>query len=209
MAFITGTSSGFGLLTSVQLASDGYQVVATMRNINKAPSLRQRAVHMGVSDRISIVHLDVTDERRDESVILSPIQQYGTIDVLINNAGIGGHGFVEEVPLTEWRRTFDTNLFGAVACTRAVLPHMRTRKSGMIINIGSIGGRVASPGGAPYSASKFALEAFSESSRLEVAPFGVKVAIVEPGAFKTDMWSKADDIVFSQEGSTSQPSSCA
>jgi len=108
---------------------------------------------------------------------------------------------VEEVPTEEWRRTFDTNFFGALACIRTVLPQMRIRKSGTIITIGSIGGRLASPGAGPYSASKFALEALSESLRLEMAPFGVKVCIVEPGAFKTDMWKKAKDIIFFKENS--------
>lgn len=201
VAFITGTSSGFGLLTSIQLASDGYRVVASMREPSKGTLLTQLATEAEVSDRISIVQLDVSNELDVESVILRTIEQYGKIDVLINNAGIGGHGFVEEIPLQEWRRTFETNFFGALACIRAVLPHMRTRKSGTIVNVGSIGGRLASPGAGPYSASKFALEALSESLRLEMVPFGVKVCIVEPGAFKTDMWKKAEDIIFFNENS--------
>jgi NAD(P)-dependent dehydrogenase (short-subunit alcohol dehydrogenase family) len=201
IVFITGTSSGLGLLTSIRLAAANYQVVAAVLDMKESEQLKQLAAAKGVADRISIVELDIANEAQVEAVITSTIDRYGRIEVLINNAGIGGHGFIEEIPLEAWRRTFDVNFFGTLSCIRAVLPHMRSRKSGTIINMSSLAGRVATPGTGPYSATKFALEAISESLRLEMAPFGVKVIAIEPCSFKTDIWKKLDDTLYSKEGS--------
>ena len=201
VVFITGTSSGLGLLTSVQLAAANYQVVAAVLDMKESEQLKQLAAAKGIADRISIVELDIANEAQVEAVITDTIDRYGKIDVLINNAGIGGHGFIEEIPLEAWRRTFNVNVFGTLSCIRAVLPHMRTRKSGTIINMSSLAGRVATPGTGPYSATKFALEAISESLRLEMAPFGVKVVAIEPCSFKTNMWAKLEDTLYFKEGS--------
>ncbi|HSN95871.1 MAG TPA: SDR family NAD(P)-dependent oxidoreductase, partial [Nitrososphaeraceae archaeon] len=201
VVFITGTSSGLGLLTSVQLAAANYQVVAAVLDMKESEQLKQLAAAKGIAARISIVELDIANEAQVEAVITDTIDRYGKIDVLINNAGIGGHGFIEEIPLGAWRRTFDVNVFGTLSCIRAVLPHMRTRKSGTIINMSSLAGRVATPGTGPYSATKFALEAISESLRLEMAPFGVKVVAIEPCSFKTHIWKKLEDTLYSEEGS--------
>ena len=190
-----------GLLTSVQLAAANYQVVAAVLDMKESEQLKQLAAAKGIADRISIVELDIANEAQVEAVITDTIDRYGKIDVLINNAGIGGHGFIEEIPLEAWRRTFNVNFFGTLSCIRAVLPHMRTRKSGTIINMSSLAGRVATPGTGPYSATKFALEAISESLRLEMAPFGVKVVAIEPCSFKTNMWKKLEDTLYSKEGS--------
>ena len=201
VVFITGTSSGLGLLTSVQLAAASYRVVAAVLDMKESEPLKQLAAAKGIAERISIVELDIANEAQVEAVIASTIDRYGKIDVLVNNAGIGGHGFIEEIPLEAWRRTFDVNFFGTLSCIRAVLPHMRGRKSGTIINMSSLAGRVATPGTGPYSATKFALEAISEALRLEMAPFGVKVVAIEPCSFKTDIWKKVEDTLYAKEGS--------
>ncbi|GAA3399787.1 SDR family oxidoreductase [Paenibacillus hodogayensis] len=190
VALITGTSSGFGMLTAVKLAQLGYRVVAGMRNINDKGMLLERARRVGVEASIEVVRLDVTDEETVERVVADALTRYGELDVLVNNAGFALGGFIEELSMDDWRRQMETNFFGLVAMTKAVLPHMRVRGSGTIVNIGSVSGRAGFPGYAPYAASKFAVEGFSESLRHEMAPYGVNVVLVEPGAYKTPIWSK-------------------
>lgn len=190
VAFVTGASSGFGLLTSVALAGEGYRVLASMRNLDNRGRLEAAAKEAGVTDRIEIVQLDVTDFSAVETVIQDVIHRYGRIDLLVNNAGYAAGGFTEELAVEEWRRQFETNFFGLVAVTKAVLPSMRERRSGKIVNISSISGRIGFPSMGPYVASKFAVEGFSESLRLEMLPYGVHVVLIEPGSYKTDIWSK-------------------
>lgn len=190
VALVTGASSGFGLLVSVALAREGYQVVASMRNMQNKEMLTTVASEAGVYDRIEVISLDVTDFATVESVVNDVTNRYGRIDVLVNNAGFAVGGFVEELSIEEWERQFATNFFGLVAVTKAVLPIMRTQRSGKIINISSISGRVGFPAMGPYVASKFAVEGFSESLRLEMLPYGVHVVLIEPGSFKTNIWSK-------------------
>ncbi|AKU25244.1 oxidoreductase [Geobacillus stearothermophilus] len=190
VAFVTGASSGFGLLTSVVLAGEGYRVLASMRNLNNKGRLEAAAKEAGVTDRIEIVQLDVTDFSAVETVIQDVIRRYGRIDLLVNNAGYAAGGFTEELAVEDWRRQFETNFFGLVAVTKAVLPSMREHRSGKIVNISSISGRIGFPSMGPYVASKFAVEGFSESLRLEMLPYGVHVVLIEPGSYKTDIWSK-------------------
>ncbi|WJQ01815.1 SDR family oxidoreductase [Geobacillus stearothermophilus] len=190
VAFVTGASSGFGLLTSVVLAGEGYRVLASMRNLNNKGRLEAAAKEAGVTDRIEIIQLDVTDFSAVETVIQDVIRRYGRIDLLVNNAGYAAGGFTEELAVEEWRRQFETNFFGLVAVTKAVLPSMREHRSGKIVNISSISGRIGFPSMGPYVASKFAVEGFSESLRLEMLPYGVHVVLIEPGSYKTDIWSK-------------------
>lgn len=190
VALITGTSSGFGLLTAVTLACKGYRVAATMRDMDKKGGLMTMAQQAGVTDRVHALPLDVTDYASIEQTINKVLSLYGRIDVLINNAGFALGGYVEEVPLADWRLQMETNFFGLVAVTKAVLPHMRVRGSGLIINVGSVSGLAGFPGYAPYAASKFAVEGFSESLRHEMGPFGVRIVLVEPGAFRTPIWNK-------------------
>ncbi|HEX7063678.1 MAG TPA: SDR family oxidoreductase, partial [Bacillales bacterium] len=190
VAFITGASGGFGLLTSVALAEAGYIVAASMRNLEKKNRLMEVADEKGVADRIECVKLDVTESNEVDAFIASVTEKLGPIDVLVNNAGFAAGGFTEEVPMEKWREQFETNFFGLVAVTKAVVPSMRERQQGMIINMSSIGGRSALPGLGPYQASKFAVEGFSETLRLEMAPYGVRVVLVEPGSFKTEIWGK-------------------
>ncbi|MFC5702356.1 oxidoreductase [Cohnella faecalis] len=190
IAIVTGTSSGFGMLTAVELARKNYRVIATMRNPERAIELRERAERAGVTERIEIHGLDVTDSLSIERVVADTLRVHGRIDVLVNNAGFAVGGFVEEVSMESWRRQMETNFFGLVAVTQSVIPAMRQQRSGLIINIGSISGRMGFPGYAPYAASKFAVEGFSESLRHELAPFGISVVLVEPGAYRTPIWDK-------------------
>ncbi len=188
IAVVTGSSSGFGLLTVVDLAKAGFRVVASMRDLNRRGALDQAAA--GVADRIDLRRLDVTDSASIPTFVEGVIRDYGRIDVLVNNAGFAMAGFAEDLKLEEIRRQFDTNFFGAVAMTKAVLPIMRRQQSGHIIMISSIGGLVGLAGLGSYEASKHALEGWSESVRLEVNPFGIKIVLVEPGSYETDIWTR-------------------
>jgi NAD(P)-dependent dehydrogenase (short-subunit alcohol dehydrogenase family) len=178
------------LHASVALAKRGFFVIATMRDRQKQAPLFTMAEQEGVADRIEVVLLDVTDPQTITEAVNQTVERYGRIDLLVNNAGYAAGGFVEELPLDEWRQQFETNFFGLVEVTRAVLPHMRSRHSGTIINISSISGRMGFPGLAPYSASKHAVEGFSESLRLEMLPHGIHVVLIEPGSYRTDIWKK-------------------
>ncbi len=190
VALITGSSSGFGMLTAVELARKHYRVIATMRNPNAAAELMARAERLGIAGQMDIVGLDVTDPVVIEQVVADTLGKYGRIDMLVNNAGFAIGGFVEHVPMEDWRRQMETNFFGLVAMTQSVIPAMRAQGSGLIINISSVSGRVGFPGYAPYAASKFAVEGFSESLRHELAPLGVSVVLLEPGAYRTPIWDK-------------------
>lgn len=190
VVLITGTSSGFGLLTAITMAKKGFQVIASMRDLNKRHRLVEAAKAAGVLSEIAVVELDVTDFDAMPTVVSDLTLQYGKIDVLINNAGFAVGGFAEEVPILEWRRQFETNVLGMIAMSQAVIPQMRERSTGLIINVGSTSGRFGFPGLGPYSASKFAVEGFSESLRLELARYGVRVVLVEPASYKTDVWEK-------------------
>ncbi|WP_409343538.1 SDR family oxidoreductase [Paenibacillus sp. MBLB4367] len=190
VAIVTGASSGFGLLTATALAKEGFRVIATVREPGREAALMEEAERAGVAGRIECLPLDVTDHAGVLHVAATVFSRFGRIDVLVNNAGFALGGFAEEVPIAEWRRQFETNFFGLVAMTQAVLPHMREQKHGTIVNVSSVSGLAGLPGYAPYAASKFAVEGFSESLRLETADFGVKVVLVEPGAYRTAIWAK-------------------
>jgi NAD(P)-dependent dehydrogenase (short-subunit alcohol dehydrogenase family) len=182
---ITGTSSGIGLATALAFGRAGHKVSATMRNPSRAPELAQITAKEKLPITISAVDVDA-----DASVkqgIDRIVKEGGPIDVLVNNAGIERTGSVEELSLAEFRSVMETNYFGAIRCIQAVLPTMRQRRSGCIINVASIAGRIANSPLAPYTASKFALEALSESLAQEAKPFNVRVAIVEPGIIDTPM----------------------
>ena len=188
IALITGSSSGFGLLTSIELAKSGCHVVATMRDLGRRAGLDQAAAAAGVTDEIDIRALDVTRFRDIATVVDTVVRDYGRIDVLVNNAGFAVAGFAEDIKLEELRLQLETNFFGAVAMTKAVLPTMRKQRSGHIIQMSSIVGLQGSVTISSYAASKHALEGWSESLRLEVNALGIKVVLVEPGAFATGIW---------------------
>ncbi|MEH7464773.1 oxidoreductase [Bacillus thuringiensis] len=187
IAIITGSSSGFGLLTSLEFAKKGYLVIATMRNVEKRTKLLEQAALLHVERNIKIHQLDVTSQKSIEN-FTSFINTLERIDILVNNAGYASGGFVEEIPLEEYRKQFETNVFGAIAVTQAVLRVMRRQRHGKIINVSSISGKMGFPGLSPYVASKYALEGWSESLRLEVKPFGIDVSLIEPGSYNTNIW---------------------
>lgn len=201
IALITGTSSGFGLLTALTLARKGYKVIATMRDLGRKDELVQQAEQAGVLERIHLMTLDVTDESSVASAIHAVTELFGRMDVLVNNAGFAVGGYVEEVSMEAWRLQMETNFFGLIAVTKAVLPIMRMQRTGLIINVSSVSGLTGFPGYAPYAASKFAVEGFSESLRQEMLSFGVRVVLVEPGSFRTPIWGKGIAGIHSSEGS--------
>jgi NAD(P)-dependent dehydrogenase (short-subunit alcohol dehydrogenase family) len=182
---ITGTSKGIGLATALTLARAGHTVYATMRNADRAAELAEEA-----TQELLPIHYSVMDVDSDESVAssIAAIQQGAKpIDVLVNNAGVERNGSIEELSMDDFRAVMETNYFGAIRCMKAVIPHMRKRRSGLIINITSVAGRVSTSPLGPYAASKFALEALSEALAQEMKTFGVRVAIVEPGVIDTPM----------------------
>lgn len=191
IAVITGTSSGIGLLTSVELAKAGFRVVATMRDLGRRSRLDQAVSAAGVSAAINVREFDVTKFETMPVFVEGVLRDYGRVDVLVNNAGFPVAGFAEDIRLEELRQQFETNFFGAVALTKAVLPAMRRQRSGHIIQVSSIVGLNGAITVSSYSASKHALEGWSESLRLEVNALGIKVVLVEPGAFQTDIWTRS------------------
>jgi len=189
-ALITGTSKGIGFETALAFARAGHTVYATMRNPSQAPLLAQTAAREKLP--IAVSALDV-DSDQSVNAAFAVIQKDSPIDVLVNNAGIERNGSVEELSLAEFRVPMETNYFGSLRCIKAVLPHMRQRRSGCIINVSSVAGRIASPPLAPYMASKWALEGLSEALAAEMKPFGVRIAIVEPGIIDTAMARRIED----------------
>lgn len=182
---ITGTSMGIGMETALELARAGYRVYATMRSPERAPELGRIAAVEGLP--ITIHPLDVDSDASVAEAMAGIYAGGGEIDVLVNNAGVERVGTVEEAPLEHFRTCMETNYFGVIRCIQAVLPRMRERGSGTIVNISSVSGRIASGSMAPYVASKWALEALSEALAQEVTGMGIRVAIVEPGIIDTRM----------------------
>jgi NAD(P)-dependent dehydrogenase (short-subunit alcohol dehydrogenase family) len=178
---ITGCSSGFGREIALAALAAGDRVLATARRPETLSGLRERG-----GDRVRTAALDVTDAGQAEAAVKTALEEFGRIDVVVNNAGNGSVGAVEELTLEELRALMEVMFFGAVAVTKAVLPHLRAQGSGTVVQISSMGGQLSMPGFGAYSAAKYALEGLSEALAAEVAPFGVRVLIVEPGAFRTE-----------------------
>lgn len=185
VALVTGTSSGIGESTALKLRQLGYTVYGAARRVD-------RMQHLTKSD-IRILAMDVTDDVSMQAGIDKIIAETGRIDVLVNNAGYGSYGAVEDVPMEEARAQFDVNVFGAVRLIQLTLPHMRAQHSGTIVNITSMGGKIHTPLGAWYHGTKFALEAISDCLRMEVQPFGIDVVVIEPGGIKTEWAGIAAD----------------
>ncbi|USK28105.1 oxidoreductase [Metabacillus hrfriensis] len=185
---ITGASSGFGMLAAHGLAKAGYHVIATMRNLEKKAGLMKSIQDDALDENVTLLELDVTSSDSIQA-LKHFLNETSKIDILINNAGYAFGGFGEEITADEYREQFETNFFGVIAVTQAVLPFMRSQRSGKIINMSSISGLIGFPGLSPYVSSKHALEGFSESLRLEVKPFGIDVILVEPGSFSTNIWT--------------------
>ena len=190
VALVTGSSSGIGLLTTVELAKNGFKVVASMRDLGRRERLDQATASAKVSAQIDVRQLDVTNFDAIPAFVESVVRDRGRVDVLVNNAGFAVAGFAEDMKLDEIRQQFETNFFGHVAMTQAVLPTMRRQHSGHVIMVSSIAGLHGSVSVSSYSASKFALEGWSESLRMEVNALGIKVVLVEPGSFQTDIWTR-------------------
>jgi|SRR5215475_8215343 len=189
ICLVTGTSSGIGLATAVTLARGGHEVVATMRNSKAASELQKIVTTEKLA--VTVAELDVDDDVSVERAVSKVLAEKGSIDALVNNAGIGGSGAVEETSLAYFRQVMETNFFGALRCIKAVVPGMRQRRRGCIVNVTSISGRMALAPQAAYCASKFAFEALSECLAQEMKAFNVRVAIVEPGVIATPIFSKA------------------
>lgn len=192
VVLITGCSSGFGLLSAVDLAKD-HHVIATMRNISKKDPLEihyNSSIHPKDPGSITILPLDVTKTDTITQCIKTIMDKFKRIDVLINNAGYAQGGFFEDLSEKNISNQFETNLMGVMNVTRAVLPIMRTQHSGHVMMISSIAGLASTPGLSVYNASKFALEGFSESLLFEVADFNINITLIEPGLFKTDIFTK-------------------
>ncbi|MBA2625743.1 MAG: SDR family oxidoreductase [Acidimicrobiia bacterium] len=188
VVLLTGCSTGFGRLSALRFARSGDTVVATMRDpspsSSKAAELHRARDEEGLA--LELVPLDVTDDASVEAAVSGAVERHGGIDVLVNNAGLGISGAVEEVTDGDARSVFETNVFGAMRVTRAALPAMRAAGRGVIVNVSSVAGRVTPPFGGWYSASKYALEALSEALHFELGPFGIRVVLIEPGGFPTE-----------------------
>ena len=181
VVLITGASSGIGMATASVLNERGYQVYAAARQVEKMKSLRQAGIH--------VLAMDVTKEEAMASAIQTINREAGTIDVLVNNAGYGSYGALEDVPISEAKYQFEVNVFGLARLIQLVLPAMRAQRAGRIINVSSIGGRIGEPHGAWYHATKFAVEGLSDSLRMELKQFGIEVVVIQPGAIQTE-WNR-------------------
>lgn len=193
-ALVTGASSGIGAATALELANLGYTVYGAARRVERMKDLE--------ADGIRILKMDVTDDASMTTGIEQIIADTGRIDVLVNNAGYGSYGAVEDVPMSEAKYQFEVNVFGLARLTQLVLPHMRAQRSGKIFNVSSVGGKIYEPLGGWYHATKFAVEGLSDSLRLELKPFGIHVVVIEPGGIRTEWSGIAADGLLKASGDT-------
>jgi NADP-dependent 3-hydroxy acid dehydrogenase YdfG len=192
-ALVTGASSGIGEATALKLQELGYTVYGAARRMERLQRLAARGIHP--------LAMDVTDDDSIRAGVEQLVAETGRVDVLVNNAGYGSYGAVEDVPLAEARRQFDVNVFGAMRLTQIVLPQMRGQRSGTIVNISSMGGKIYTPLGGWYHGTKFAVEALSDCLRLELKPLGVDVVVIEPGGIKTEWGDIAAQALLRASGS--------
>ena len=191
VAVVTGANSGIGRATALHLAQQGYRVFGTVRSLDKANKLQARANELGVT--VELIEMDVADDVSVQRGFADIFLATDRVDVLVNNAGVGGNGVIEESTPQMYHDAFNVNVVGAIRCTQQVLPNMRERKSGTIVNITSVVGKFAAIAQAPYVASKWAFEGVSEELAQEVAPFGIRVVIIEPGVTKSSIFAKNID----------------
>ncbi|MFM1839312.1 MAG: hypothetical protein RIS37_578 [Actinomycetota bacterium] len=191
VAVVTGANSGIGRATALYLAQQGYRVFGTVRSLDKASKLQARANELGVA--VELIEMDVADDASVQRGFADIFRATDHVDVLVNNAGIGGNGVVEESTPQMYHDAFNVNVVGAIRCAQQVLPNMRSRKRGTIVNITSVVGKLAAIAQAPYVASKWAFEGVSEELAQELAPFGIRVVIVEPGVTKSSIFAKNID----------------
>ncbi len=192
MTVVTGANSGIGRATALHLADSGHTVYGTVRSVSRAGKLLAAAEALGVG--VELVELDVASDHSVRDGFAEIYERAGHIDHLVNNAGVGGNGVVEETTPARFLEVFDVDLCGVVRCSQAVLPRMRAHGSGTIVNISSVVGRFGAIAQAPYVAAKWALEGLSEQLALELAPFGIRVAVVEPGITKSSIFGKNLDL---------------
>ena len=178
VALVTGASSGIGADAALRLKAAGYVVYGAARRVERMSALKDAGVH--------VLSLDVTSEDSIRTALTSIIEESGRIDVLVNNAGYGSYGSIEDVPMDEARAQIEVNVFGLARLTQLVLPYMRAQRSGTVINISSMGGKMVTPLGGWYHASKYAVEALSDALRIETKQFGINVVVVEPGSIRTE-----------------------
>ncbi|GHO51364.1 hypothetical protein KSX_95270 [Ktedonospora formicarum] len=197
IALVTGGSSGIGEATALALAQTGYTVYAGARRVERMQRLKECGIRP--------LALDVTDDESMQSAVSQILASEGHINVLVNNAGYGSYGALEDVPLSEARSQFEVNVFGAARLTQLVLPQMRKQRSGTIVNITSMGGKIYTPFGSWYHATKFALEAISDCLRIELAPFGINVVVIEPGSIQTEWGGIAAEKVRAVSGTGPTP----
>ncbi len=195
--FITGASAGIGKATARHFAAQGWNVVATMRSPDDGAEL--------AGDNVLVMRLDLLESDTIHSSVAEAIERFGSIDVLVNNAGYGAYGPLEATPMSVLRRQFDVNFFGLVELTKAILPGMREQRSGTIINVSSVGGRIVFPFGTLYHGSKWAVEGLSEALHFEVRLFGGRVKIVEPGGVNTDFGGRSFVFTNDEELGAYQP----
>ena len=187
VALVTGSSSGIGLETALALARDGYETYASMRDVKKSAELEYAAKKENL--KIKIIELDVDKEESIISAIKKISSDSGRLDVLVNNAGYGQFGCTEDITLDDFRKQFETNFFSIVKIIQEVSPIMRNQKSGIIVNISSVVGKIGLPGSPAYISTKFALEGLSECLRYELGQFGIKTTLIEPGVIKTNFFN--------------------
>ncbi|WP_254505911.1 oxidoreductase [Bacillus altitudinis] len=185
-AIVTGANSGFGKLITLRLAKQGYTVIAGVRQETNAKKLAEEVKNAALSESIHIEALDVTDTQSIQA-FQKRLNAYAPIHLLVNNAGTAYAGFAEEVPVDQYREQFEVNVFGVMEMTQAVLPLMTS--GAKILNMSSISGLMGMPALSPYVSSKFALEGYTESLRIELAAFGIQAALIEPGSFQTNIWN--------------------
>jgi NAD(P)-dependent dehydrogenase (short-subunit alcohol dehydrogenase family) len=193
-ALVTGASSGIGEATARALAERGYTVYGAARRVERMGGLADAGVRT--------LKLDVTDDDAVVAAVDQIVSETGRIDVLVNNAGYGSYGALEDVPMSEAKYQFEVNIFGLARLTQLVLPHMRAQRSGYVVNVASVGGKIYEPLGSWYHATKFALEGLSDSLRLEVARFGIRVVVIEPGAIATEWSAIAAENLLKSSGDT-------
>ena len=194
VVLVTGASSGIGEATAIELVRRGFVVYGVARRVDRMAALAGHGVRT--------FEMDVTDDASITAGVERILREQGRIDVLVNNAGYGSYGALEDVPIEEARRQFEVNVFGLARLTQLVLPHMRAQRSGRIVNVSSIGGKFYEPLGAWYHATKFAVEGLSDSLRLELKPHGIHVVVIEPGTIRTEWGGIASESAVARSGST-------
>ncbi len=203
---VTGSSSGIGFETSLLLSRKGFYTYATMRNLNKSQKINDVAENDNLP--LKVLQLDVTDDKSVKDAIKQIKDESSGIDVLVNNAGYGVMGAVEDLSLDEFKSQFETNFFGVIRVTKEVIPIMRNQgNGGNIINVSSVGGKIGIPLNSAYISSKFALVGLSESMRYELEQFGIDVILIEPGVVKSNFFENADVVVNNNTTTSNKPSS--